>query len=161
MKYILVCLVFLLAWSCKNAKTNSPSTSSTNEDKIENFDWLIGSWKRIDDKKGSKTYEYWTKENANLYIGMGCRLKNQDTTWQENVLLKKEADHWNFEVIGMGEKEATIFKVSDITKSSFICKNPQNEFPKVIEYTFASGNINAVISGGGPTIPFTFEPMKD
>lgn len=161
MKYLFNCLALLFILSCNNQKKQQSATQENIENRIENFDWLLGNWKRLDDKNDKQTYEYWVKASDDLYIGMGCTLANQDTVWREDVLLKKHIDYWNFEVTGKGDSTATLFKLSQITNTGFTCKNPLNEFPKKIEYKRDGEKLKAVISEGGPTIPFTFEALKE
>jgi hypothetical protein len=59
-----------------------------------------------------------------------------------------------------GEKNSTIFRITAMTENGFVCENNQNDFPKKIEYAYNGTNINAVISGGGPEIPFNYIKME-
>ncbi|MEM8566439.1 MAG: alpha/beta fold hydrolase, partial [Bacteroidota bacterium] len=49
----------------------------------EGFDWLLGNWERINDKKDLKTYENWVKIGADEYRGLSFTLEQSDTVWKE------------------------------------------------------------------------------
>lgn len=159
MKYTILIIGIILAISCKQ----SNNKLALAEDRIlaEEIspNWLIGSWERLGEKEGKKTYEYWKQNGAGEFIGMGCTLEGVDTVWKEDILLAKDNDGWKFSVTGLGDTIATSFLISQMDEKSFICENKLNEFPKQIAYTFDGKNINAVISGGGPTIPFNFKKI--
>ncbi|MHB0754722.1 hypothetical protein [Polaribacter sp. M15] len=114
MKKLLLLSVILLIFSCKNeTKTSEKPT------------FLIGEWKRLNDKPGSQTYEMW---NTNL-IGMGYTMKGKKRSFQEILSIVKIDDTLHLEVKGVNEK-ATLFKFTNQTDTSFVCENPKNEFPK-------------------------------
>lgn len=54
-----------------------------------------------------------------------------------------------------GQQE-TRFSLSPV-KNGFTCHNHNNPFPKKIDYKLTDTGMEAIISGGGPTIPFVFE----
>ncbi|MGI9530183.1 DUF6265 family protein [Lutimonas sp.] len=127
----------------------------------KDFTWLLGSWQRANEKEGRQTYEHWTKQSNTRYIGIGCTLKEGDTIWKENIVLREVEKQWQFEVIGQGEVKATVFKLTQIKESSFTCENPANEFPKIISYHKSASGLKAEISGGGPQIVFEFKKIND
>lgn len=130
--------------------------TSCNSSQETEFDWLLGNWERTNDAKGNTTYEYWTKKSDTEYIGLGCTLKEKDTVFKENIHLIKNKEQWVFKVIGVNEAP-TLFPITSLTKTSFTCENPENEFPKKIIYTSKNGNLNAVISAGENKISFLFK----
>lgn len=150
--------VIFLALSCK--KNNTKTTVDQTTQKEISPKWLLGSWERLGEKEGKRTFEYWKQNEDGEFIGMGCTLEGVDTVWKEDILLSKEKDDWKFNVIAQGDTTATSFLITHLDNKSFICENEMNEFPKKIAYTFDGKNINAVISGGGPTIPFNFKKME-
>ncbi len=158
----IIILLFFVGFliSCKSDKKQEIPSQNDITHQNNNPTWLIGSWERVGDKEGKKTYEYWRQNKDGEFIGLGCTLKGKDTIWKEDVLLTEDNDGWKFEVVGLGDTIPTVFRISKMDKNKFICENDENEFPKKIEYAFDGKNINAVISGGGPTIPFNFIPMK-
>jgi len=132
---------------------------SCNKIQETQFDWLLGNWERTNDSEGNKTYEYWAKKSDTEYIGFGCTLKNKDTVFKETIRLIKEKEQWIFKVIGVNESP-TLFPISSLTKTSFTCKNPENEFPKQIVYSLEEGYLKAVISSNDILVPFLFKKKK-
>lgn len=152
----LVPLFIILACSENTTSNNSNSEDISNH---KNFDWLIGEWQRTNDQEGRKTYESWAKKSSTEYIGLGYTLQEADTVFKEDIRLIPVNDIWNFEVTGEDGKPV-LFAVTAQTDHSFVCQNLENEFPKKIEYALIDGKIEAGISGGGPDISFSFEPLK-
>jgi len=147
-------LLALLSFLFLSAFSNPVIESSKISD--ENFSWLLGSWQRVNEKEGQQTYEHWEKASKALYLGIGCTIKEGDTIWKENLALRKAGKNWNFEVKGKGESRPTVFVLTKIEKESFVCENPENEFPKVISYQKSTTGLSAIISGGGDDIAFEF-----
>lgn len=153
MRTLLALLTFLLLIFFSNPFIEASKLSEAN------FSWLLGSWQRVNEKEGRQTYEHWEKDSEDLYLGMGCTLKEGDTIWKENLKLRKSGNNWNFEVKGKGETTPTIFVLTKIEKESFVCENPENEFPKVISYQKSNLGLSAIISGGGNDIAFEFKKI--
>ena len=151
MKYALLLLISI-SLSCK--------TNSTKKSSATTFDWMIGTWIRTNEEPGKQTYEIWNKVSSDHYKGRAFTMVQKDTVWSEKVDLMRSSDQWNFAVLGKGEVKPTIFKLNLIQGTRFRCENPQNEFPKIIEYFKRDQNLGARISGGGPTIDFQFKPAK-
>lgn len=130
-----------------------------NEINYNSLDWIIGNWERINDEPGKKTFENWLKNSEDEYVGEGFTLAEKDTIFKENLRLLKIDDGWNLEVRGVNEK-ATIFKFINQSDNSFISENKYNEFPKIIEYSFAKNILTAKISDDTNEIVFFFEKNK-
>lgn len=128
-------------------------------DNFPNFNWILGDWIRIDDKSNQSTYEYWEETFANGFHGLGCTIQDTDTIFKENIRLYENQSNWFFEVTGVNESPTT-FEIISMTDSSFVCENPENEFPKKISYTFINGRIEAIISDETVEIPFTFKKLR-
>ena len=144
MRLLLFSCCFLLMISCKN---------ETKKDKKPTF--LIGNWKRLNDKPESQTYETW---NTNL-VGMGYTMKGTKRSFQETLSIISINDTLHLEVKGVNENP-TLFKFTNQTDSSFICENPQNEFPKKIKYYLESKQLKAVVSADDFRIDFVFEKVN-
>lgn len=148
----LLTLLFLSSFS-------NPVIVASKITKDANFSWLLGSWQRVNERDGKQTFEHWKQASKDLYLGMGCTLKEGDTIWKETIELRKLGKNWNFEVKGKGETKPTIFAITRIEKESFVCENPENEFPKLISYQKSITGLSAIISGGGPDITFEFKKI--
>lgn len=143
--------------SCSQSSDSKTPKSKVVE--IQNFDWLLGKWKRLDDPKGKQTFENWAKKSPKEYIGLGFSLSEKDTVFKENMRLIQLEGIWNLEVVGVNPG-ATLFKFTDQSDLSFVCENEKNEFPKKIEYTFKNNQLEAKVSAGETVIPFTFEKVE-
>jgi len=73
MKKIPLILIALISFSCSQ-KNRSDQALAENPDTTNNFDWIIGSWLRSNDKEGNITFEHWAKNSSTEYIGLGCTL---------------------------------------------------------------------------------------
>jgi len=152
-------LFFLLSLFCFLGFTDIyvyKTTTITSKLNNNNFNWLLGAWKRTNDAEGSQTYERWKKVNDTELSGFGYTLVSSDTVWQESIKLIKSDDIWNFEVSQQDSKEPTVFKVTKIEMESFTCENKANDFPKKIRYAKVEKGLNAVISGDGKVVLFQF-----
>ena len=160
MKNILTISLLLLFISCNNSPERKPEIPpSSPNTTIPNYDYLIGNWQRLNDKEGSKTYEYWLKKSDTEYIGLGCTLTGADTTFKENLRIVKVGEEWNLEVTGVNEKP-TNFLVTQQTETSFISENEANEFPKKIEYMLEGDTLKASVSGDEMVVSFAFLKFK-
>lgn len=141
MRLLLFSTCFLLLVSCQNenSKTKKPT-------------FLIGNWIRKNDKKGNKTYENWQKD----LTGLGFTLKNKDTIFKELMSIVSLNDTLHLKVEGVNEKP-TLFKFTKQTDTSFVCENPQNEFPKNIYYFKDGKQLKAIVSADDFKIDFIFE----
>jgi hypothetical protein len=120
------------------------------KDKKPSF--LIGDWIRTNDKKGSVTYETWQTD----YTGLGITLKEKDTTFKEILSIVTINDSLYLKVAAVNETP-TLFKFTQQTDSSFVCENPQNEFPKEIKYWLENKKLKAEVSADDFKIDFVFE----
>ncbi|WP_255497854.1 DUF6265 family protein [Flavobacterium sp. I3-2] len=163
MKKIVFLLCSSLIISCSDKTTDKSLNNETVKSEVEtseNFDWLLGDWKRLNNDEGNETFENWKKINDTEYLGIGFTLKNGDTISQEKMELSKTNNQWNIAVSFPTEKNATFFKVTQIEKNSFTCENEQNDFPKKIHYWIENQNLKAIISNDEMEIDFVFERLK-
>jgi hypothetical protein len=116
-------------------------------------DWLLGEWQRTNDDAGLKTYEIWEKANDTTYVGLGFTLSGKDTVFMENLTLVSKK---HLEVLGVGGGPV-LFSMTESSDSSFAVVNMNNEFPKRIDYRRTSRGMEAVISGEGREVLFTFK----
>ena len=78
--------VILTAFTFAMCNTKQNDQKSTTQP-TENFDWLLGNWKRTNEEKGKETFENWKKTNDTEYNGIGFTLQNSDTLSQEQMKL--------------------------------------------------------------------------
>ena len=145
MKKLFILCAVLLIFSC-----------NSNINKTQKPTFLIGEWKRLNDKPGSQTYEMW---NTNL-VGMGYTIKDKKRSFQEILSIISIKDTLYLEVKGVNEKP-TLFKFTNQTDTSFVCENPKNEFPKKIKYILDNKQLKASVSDDDFRIDFIFEATKN
>lgn len=156
--YILIFAVLLIIGCKTDTPKVSEKTSQIEEVKIDpaSFDWLLGKWKRMNDKGNKVTFEEWVKESNTSYLGKGYVMENDKNVWQENIKLIQEEQKWRLEVQLSSESSPTVFNVTKFDKSSFVCKNPENEFPKSIKYFKDGQRLKAEIKGGDMMVLYEF-----
>ncbi len=122
----------------------------------QNFDWLLGEWIRTNEKADRNTYEKWVKQSDSLYLGSGFTLQNSDTLFKEEIHLLKSAHEWIYRVYGVNRRP-TSFRINYKSNNSFVCRNDNNPFPKLIKYSLENHILTAEISADGKKIRFIFE----
>lgn len=156
MKLFSLLLLGLLILSCQN----KPSQSKTSHDAAINFDWLLGSWQRTNDKAGRTTYENWIKINPKAYAGHGFTLMNGDTIQQEKIQLIKDKEEWMLIVRTTTDGDQVTFKLVELSDNAFSCENKAHDFPTHIKYWMKDNQLKALVSGQGMEIPFEFEKVE-
>lgn len=140
------------------------SCQQTQEKKAEKytptFDWLLGDWTRTNDKEGEQTFEHWEKKNDSTYLFHGYTLANKDTVWQEWAEISPIGLDWYLKVQAVDDTAATNFLLTEMSDTSFVCQNPENEFPTEIKYQKSGDELYAEISAGETAIPFIFVRKK-
>lgn len=135
--------------------------SAETDEQTENFDWLLGKWKRLNEKEGKETFEFWNKVSPSKYKGIGFTLQNGDTIKRESITLEEENSHWHLAVEVLEEPLPTIFQMDHFGDHEFTCVNDSIEFPNKIEYSIESGQLKAKVSNPEFEILFEFEKMQD
>ena len=151
----------LITFSCnQNSSKETVDSGLTKNEITENFDWLIGEWKRLNTIPGKETFENWKKTSASEYIGLGFTLENKDTISQEKMRIIENNGKWTLEVKMPEEKESTIFINKDLKKSEFLFVNDSISFPNKIKYWLEGDNLKALVSSKDMEIPFDFQRIK-
>ena len=156
MKKILILLIGILITSCNQTKKEKQK----DEIKSENFDWLLGKWKRLNEEEEKETFENWNKINETEYSGIGFTMQNGDTIKQEKIRLTKTSGKWNLTVKVPEESESITFNGISHNETEFTCENNEIDFPNKIKYWKNGNRINAMVSGGEMEIPFEFEKLN-
>jgi len=163
MNKLIILILGISLISCnQNKKENSKTDGKQIEsiEMIDNFDWLLGEWKRNNEEVGKETFEIWEKKSNTEYLGLGFTKQNGDTLKQEKIRLIKTNNNWNLEVQSQDEYEPIIFKMTSFNDQEFICENKDLDFPNKIKYWKNKDKLNASVSGEGMEIPFEFERIK-
>lgn len=165
MKRILPLMIVSLSLSCNSGTTTNQSTDnesdSTSEvESAENFDWLNGDWKRLNDEDGKETFERWKKVSPTEYSGHGFTMQQSDTIWQEQMQLIAEGDKWNLHVKAPEDTASIEFKMETLKNKKFVCINDSLDFPNKIQYWIEGEKLMAEVSNEEMSIPFEFEKIK-
>jgi len=157
---VLITIPTLFFNSC--IENDNKETKTKVEEKIsnENFDWLLGNWKRLNEEEGKETFENWEKIKETEYSGIGFTMQNGDTIKQEKIRLTKTSGKWNLTVKVPEESEAITFNGVSHNENEFICENNEMDFPNRIKYWKNGDKINAAVSGGKMKISFEFERLE-
>ena len=161
---VLILFIGLLLISCnqdKKENTEVVENSVKETEAPENFDWLLGNWKRNNEEEGKETFENWEKKSRTEYIGLGFTMQGSDTTKQESIRLVKSNKSWRLEVKAPEDSEAISFKMTSFNEQEFICENEELDFPKLIKYWKNGNKLNALVSGGDMKIEFEFKKLKN
>ena len=163
MKKILILLIGILIISCNQTKKENKKTdvkSTTTVEISENFDWLLGKWKRLNEEEGKETFENWKKIRETEYSGIGFTMQNGDTIKQEKIRLTKINGKWNLNVKVPEESESITFNGISHNENEFTCENIEIDFPNKIKYWKNGNRINAMVSGGEMKIQFEFVKLN-
>ena len=155
---IMLTTVVILSFSSCAEKSQKEKKVKIEEKALnENFDWLLGHWKRNNEEEGKETFENWQKVSDTVYIGLGFTMQNQDTIKQEKIRLIKSGNNWNLDVQTPDDSGAITFKVTTYNNQEFTCENKELDFPQLIKYWKTGDKINALVSGIDMEISFEFE----
>lgn len=159
MKYVFLALLFILTLTSCQTKTNS--TMQTEIKNIENFDWLLGKWKRANEAAGKETFENWEKINDTHYAGVGFTMQQQDTISKEILQLKKIDNQWILDVKVPVDAPSTLFIMKSFDESSFSCTNDTLDFPKLIKYWKEGLQMKAIVAGDDMELYFVFDKLTN
>ncbi len=150
-------ILLLLVLSSYQSHSQQPSTAITQ---LKDLHWLVGSWKRTNDKPGRTTIESWEKLPSHELTGRSVTLRGQDTVFVEkfNLIIKDNVLYYAADV--PENKKVIYFRITEASANGFVCENPEHDFPKKINYKKGGDKLNAQISGDGKAIDFFFEKMK-
>lgn len=151
----------------KNEKSNKAESTIKLSEVTDDFDWLLGKWKRGNEEIGKETFENWDKKSDTEYVGFSYTTQKGDTIHQEKFRLVKSNTDWNFEIELKGETVPPTFKMTSSNTQEFICENNEKYFinrktdsPNKIKYWTNKKKLYAKISGKGIEIQFEFVKLN-
>ena len=145
-------LILLLSYALTS---NGQSPAAVLAD-FKKLNWLEGTWHRTNTKTGKNAHERWVQTSDTQWNGWGVSMTGSDTVFTEKlkVVLKDGGIYYVADV--PDNKELVYFKFTELTEDSFICENPQHDFPKKIAYQRDGNKMKATISGDGKIIDYFF-----
>jgi len=148
-------LLLLLAFSgCHHFCYSQSKISPTD---IKKLSWLVGKWNNLSSEPGTTGYEKWEKLNQNEFKGSGITMKGSQIVFEEKLRILVKDGNIYYVADVSENNEPTYFKFTELTDNSFVCENPQHDFPKKISYKKNGNKIYASISGDGKSYDFVFE----
>lgn len=145
-------LIILISFNACGQKDRG--VTSTDFSKLS---WLQGSWSRTGMSQDKSGFEIWETLSPFEYSGLGISLRGHDTTFVEKLRIVAKEDGV-FYVADVPENQKPVyFKFTALTDSTFVCENPDHDFPKKISYALNGTRLTARISGAGKEEEFMFE----
>jgi len=120
------------------------------------LDFLLGKWKRTNDKDSLRTYEYWKSITPVFFEGWSYTKSKSQIVWEEKTTLKKYHNRIVFNVKSAPGNSVNFYCSTMDKEDYLVCTNDKNEYPKKIEYWKEKDSLKARISGGGPVVDFNF-----
>ena len=166
MKTFYVLFLSVLFIACQNPKPKPEAAPEPEPNAVEDvqmaddMDWLLGKWARLYEDEGKTTLEFWEKENASSYKGIGFTLQNADTIKLEYMHLTKAENLWDLTVEVLNEKPET-FTGTNFSDQTFTVENNEIEFPNTIKYWMVGDTLKANVSSADFEIQFDFVKMAN
>lgn len=150
MKTIQIAIVALIVGCGHVAQAQSPSH-------IEDLGWLVGSWKRLNNKPGQAGNERWIIDPDIGLRGYGVTTKGSDTLFIEKMRIVPGDNNALYYVADVIENPMPVyFKITSVQQNDFTCENPNHDFPKRISYRRKLKTLQVTISGNGKSIDYEF-----
>jgi hypothetical protein len=127
--------------------------------KTTDFLWLAGTWQNT----STGDYEHWVVDTINGKIsGSAFSVSGSDTTFTEQMLIRKDADKYFF-VAEVPQNAAPVaFEIVQTSENSFRSENLKHDFPNFISYTLVSKeNLLAEIGNQYRTMRFEFVKAEE
>lgn len=149
-KTSIIVISFLLILSSAKCQSNSNNN-------IDQLNWLEGKWIRTNSKAGQSGFELWSRVSSNELSGRGVTLKGTDTLFVEKLRIVVRDGNLHYVADVPENKMPVYFPFVELKKNSFVCENPDHDFPKRISYSLEGTTLKATISGDGKSIHYLFE----
>jgi len=168
MKKIFILLIGILVISCNQNKQSKPIVDAIKVTEVtDNFDWLLGEWKRSNEEVDKETFESWNKIGKTEYVGSSFTIQKGDTIYQEKFRLIKANNNWSFKIQLQGEVIPSSFKMTSFNAQEFICENKALNFPNKkldspnkIKYWKNKDKLYATVSGRKIKLQFEYTKLK-
>jgi hypothetical protein len=126
-----------------------------NENKMENFKWLEGSWV-MKKKNGGSIMESWQSHNDSTMLGESLNFSvSGQSKVLENLRLTYQSGtyFYNSKVSGQNDGKELAFKVTSYSDKKFVAEKPDHDFPKRIIYELITKDSIHAFIDGGPSAP--------
>lgn len=156
---LLVVLIAIGIFACKNNRTNNETLLFNNEH------WLLGNWMYL---SGNDTMiEQWTYL-PNELVGVNNKLMNGDSILNEMISLRLVEGKYVLEVKveNQNNGEGVVFVLENYEDDKFVFSNLEHDFPQHITYNLTSADsciatISGMINSEERKIDFTLVRIPD
>ncbi|OIQ23628.1 DUF6265 family protein [Lacinutrix sp. MedPE-SW] len=155
-KLSLLCLILVFI-SCKKEEKQA-EISKKNYEKIEQLQWLVGSWTNITEEKQS--FENWHKTNDSTLKAHSYTIVENDTVFAERVTLQQVDNAVTFTVVAYNQNDnkPVTFRLKPTNNGVFTFENLKHDFPSKISYSNpVKDSIHAWIEGKMDKEPITVD----
>lgn len=152
MKKIYLLIIVITAYGNAIGQQISKQTA----DNFEKLKWLEGTWIMTNAMAGQSGYERWQKSAPIELRGYGVTMKGMDTVFIEKLRILVREDQLYYVADVLENVKPVYFKLTEISNRSFVCENPDHDFPKKIAYRLDGDTLKATISGNGKSRDYLF-----
>lgn len=136
------------------------SVNAQTPSRIEDLGWLVGTWKRVNNKPGQTGSERWLIDPEIGLRGYGVTLKGNDTIFIEKMRIVNGDNNALYFVADVIENPKPVyFRITSVHQSDFTCENPDHDFPKRIYYRRKMKQLDVTISGNGKSMEYKFQKV--
>ncbi|MBK5285495.1 MAG: hypothetical protein JJE25_08820 [Bacteroidia bacterium] len=125
---IIITILIVFSFSC-NRVSNRDDLK-----KIENMNWLIGTWSNISDD--GKLSEVWAKTSDTVFSGKSFKIFQDDTVFSERISLELLRGGLFYIPVVHNQNNGlpVAFKLISNSGAEFIFENKEHDFPQRIIY---------------------------
>lgn len=137
-KYLFLLLGILVMNSCKNnseVKNSEIVISTKNFEKIDQLDWLLGTW--VNETGEEFSQETWSKENDSMFSAFSFTQVANQTEFAETMALELKGENLLLTVAtaNQNDEEPVTFKMISSEEGQFTFENKNHDFPERIIYS--------------------------
>jgi Domain of unknown function (DUF6265) len=125
-------------------------------DDFKKLTWLEGTWQRTNNRAGQTGIERWVKASPFELQGYGVTYRGADTLFVEKLRIVINEDRIYYVADVPENQQPVYFKLTDITKTSFVFENADHDFPKKIVYQAENDVLKATVSGSNKSLEYLF-----
>ena len=129
-------LILLFIYGCqdKACQLNNDSNKKTSNGKMNQLEWIIGSWSNISPK--GQLCENWIKTNDSVYTGNSFMVVKNDTVFSEMISLENRNGQIFYipTVKNENNGQAVLFKLLTSHSNEVVFENKAHDFPQRIMY---------------------------
>ncbi len=136
------------------AVTASVAQFRTDENKMQSFSWMNGSWK-MNTGRGVITEKWNPLDDSTMTGESRMTRSNGESMLLEKIRLTfRGNDYYYIPVVqGQNNEQPVLFRITSHNESGFVAENQEHDFPKRITYTAVNRDSIHAFIDGGPSLP--------